>query len=37
MLTIRGVDEPFEHTDRNTLHRVGPAVPNPLAREEAAA
>lgn len=37
MLQIRGVDQPFAHTDRNTLHRVGPAVPNPLAREEAGA
>jgi hypothetical protein len=26
-----GGDEPFRHIDGNTLHRVGPAVPNPLA------
>jgi len=26
-----GGNEPFRHIDRNTLHRVGPAVPNPLA------
>ncbi|WCT77976.1 heme-binding beta-barrel domain-containing protein [Novosphingobium humi] len=37
MLQIRGVEEPFAHTDRNTLRRVGPAVPNPLARENAEA
>jgi hypothetical protein len=24
-------DEPFDHVDRNTLHRVAPPTPNPLA------
>jgi len=33
-LQIKGVDEPFAHTDRNTLRRLGPPVPNPLARGE---
>ena len=28
--------EPFPHTDRNTLHKVGPPMPNPLARAAAA-
>jgi hypothetical protein len=32
VLTIPGRAEPFHHTDRNTLHRIGPAKPNPLAR-----
>ena len=32
VLQVQGRPEPFHHTDRNTLHRVGPAVPNPLAR-----
>jgi hypothetical protein len=30
MLSVRGLDAPFEHHDRNTLHRVGDAKPNPL-------
>ncbi len=30
-LEIKGVPAPFDHTDRNRLRRVGPAVPNPLA------
>jgi hypothetical protein len=29
-------DEPFAHIDRNTLHRVAPPAPNPLAGEAAA-
>jgi len=33
-LQIKGVAEPFAHTDRNTLRRLGPPVPNPLARGE---
>jgi hypothetical protein len=32
VLQIHGQDQPFHHTDRNTLHRVAPATPNPLAR-----
>ena len=32
VLQIPGRDEPFSHIDRNTLTRVGPPEPNPLAR-----
>jgi hypothetical protein len=35
VLEIPGRTEPFHHIDRNTLSRVGPAVPNPLARSSA--
>jgi hypothetical protein len=31
-LELRGRDEPFHHTDRHTLHKVGEPTPNPLAR-----
>lgn len=31
MLQIAGVEQPFEHRDRNRLYRVGPARKNPLA------
>ena len=31
VLEIPGRADPFHHIDRNTLSRVGPAVPNPLA------
>jgi hypothetical protein len=31
MLSVRGKAEPFRHRDRNTLHRVEEAKPNPLA------
>ena len=31
VLTIPGRDEPFHHIDRNTLHKVADATPNPLA------
>jgi hypothetical protein len=31
VLMIRGRDEPFHHTDRNTLARIGEPTPNPLA------
>lgn len=31
VLRIRGQEELFHHTDRNTLHRIGEAIPNPLA------
>jgi hypothetical protein len=33
VLQVHGRSEPFHHTDRNTLTRVAPPVPNPLARE----
>jgi hypothetical protein len=32
LLTVRGRPEPFHHTDRNTLTKVGDPTPNPLAR-----
>lgn len=32
VLMIRGRDEPFHHTDRNTLSLVAAPTPNPLAR-----
>ncbi len=32
VLLIRGKDEPFHHTDRNTLTRIAQPTPNPLAR-----
>jgi len=32
LLTVLGRAEPFHHTDRNTLRRIGPATLNPLAR-----
>ncbi len=33
VLIIRGNTEPFHHTDRNTLTRIGEPTPNPLARK----
>ena len=35
VLEVRGRDAPFHHTDRNTLTRVGPPVPNPVAAAQA--
>jgi hypothetical protein len=32
VLTVRGKAEPFHHTDRNTLTKIGEPTPNPLAR-----
>jgi hypothetical protein len=32
VLMIHGQAEPFHHTDRNTLTRIGPPTPNPMAR-----
>jgi hypothetical protein len=32
VLMIRGQSEPFHHSDRNTLHKIGEPTPNPLAR-----
>jgi hypothetical protein len=41
VLSVRGQAEPFKHTDRNTLRKIGEPTPNPTARaalaEEAAA
>jgi hypothetical protein len=31
VLQIRGRDEPFHHTDKNTFSRVAAPTPNPLA------
>jgi hypothetical protein len=31
VLMIRGASEPFHHTDRNTLTKIGEPTPNPLA------
>jgi hypothetical protein len=32
VMMIRGQDEPFHHTDRNTLTKVAEPTPNPMAR-----
>jgi len=32
VLLVRGQTEPFHHSDRNTLARIGAATPNPLAQ-----
>jgi hypothetical protein len=37
VLMIHGRTEPFHHTDRNTLTRVAPPTPNPLAQAAAQA
>jgi hypothetical protein len=37
VLIIPGRSEPFHHTDRNLLTRIGAAVPNPTARAARAA
>jgi hypothetical protein len=31
VIEVRGQAEPFHHTDRNTLVRVAPPIPNPMA------
>jgi hypothetical protein len=31
VLMVRGRNEPFHHTDRNTLTRIAPPTPNPMA------
>lgn len=36
VLTIPGQSEPFHHTDRNTLHKIGEPTPNPTALAAAA-
>lgn len=33
VLVIKGLAEPFHHTDRNTLVKITDAMPNPLARK----
>ena len=33
VLMIRGQTEPFHHTDRNLLKKIGEPTPNPLARK----
>jgi hypothetical protein len=33
VLVVRGQQEPFHHTDRNTLTKVAEPTPNPLARK----
>jgi hypothetical protein len=35
VLLVRGLDQPFHHTDRNTLTRVADPTPNPLANQRA--
>lgn len=35
VLVIPGQAEPFHHTDRNTLRKVGEPVPNPTAQAAA--
>ncbi|WP_373795448.1 FABP family protein [Neisseria dentiae] len=37
VLVIPGQEQPFHHTDRNTLHKIGEATPNPTARAAAKA
>ncbi len=32
VLLVRGLEEPFHHTDSNTLTKIGEPTPNPLAR-----
>ena len=34
ILKVRGQAEPFHHTDRNTLKKIGEPTPNPLALAE---
>jgi hypothetical protein len=34
ILQVHGRPEPFHHTDRNTLTRIAPPKPNPLAEAE---
>ena len=36
VMMVRGRPEPFHHTDRNILTRIGEPTPNPLARERSA-
>jgi hypothetical protein len=34
VMMVRGKPEPFHHTDRNTLTKIGEATPNPLAKAQ---
>jgi hypothetical protein len=34
VMMVRGKPEPFHHTDRNTLTKIGEPTPNPLARAQ---
>jgi hypothetical protein len=36
VMMVRGRPEPFHHTDKNILTRIGDPTPNPLARERSA-
>jgi hypothetical protein len=36
VLIIPGQAEPFHHTDRNTLRKIGEPTPNPMAQAERA-
>ena len=33
VMMIKGLTEPFHHTDNNTLHKIAEPTPNPLARK----
>jgi hypothetical protein len=33
VMMIKGLVEPFHHTDHNTLHKIAEPTPNPLARK----
>lgn len=37
VIMVRGQSEPFHHTDRNVLTRIGEPIPNPLARDKSTA
>ena len=32
VMLIEGMNEPFHHVDRNTLHKIAEPTPNPLAQ-----
>jgi len=34
VLMIKGKEEPFHHTDRNTLTKIGEPTPNPMAQKK---
>jgi hypothetical protein len=36
VMAVTGTEEPFHHTNRNTLRKIGEPTPNPLAAERAA-
>ena len=35
VMAVAGTEEPFHHTNRNTLRKIGNATPNPLAAQRA--